>query len=958
MSSDVVPPNETLCPHFERVDEKTLEELFTKVAKVRSDNKELFDFTHRKITVFDTQSDATLTEDEVYSVLNRDRTGNFAVVIEGNVGTGKSELCAYLSLRLQEDDRPVLHIDKDADLLSIMAEEIPDFYETHIGGELPSASNIERLQENVRNNRQTVATLVVAKAKLKVGEKADTSVDLSESQTGKLEEFVEEKLVALAERGDFATKVSFVEPSEIKQFDYLDVFDEKDRETAAEQWNDAIWESVREEYDTPSLDKLLKTVGQAFGDTRPVIVFEDFSISSLDADKLVRYMEEYSGEHKWDFIVAGTQDSTEVLRTQTGLERHEFYRTNRPNSNSVLFLDRESAVDFIRPFLAYIKHADGSVAYRRNDDNEIEELLPPESGSICDRCGFCDDAFRDMFPFNETFLQRIFDGLDEEDQRPRQYVQKVFSIVYDYSSDYVLAPSSSDELEGIDNSVILTNDVYGNDDVRRLAKWYGTETDGGNIEVDRRFARAFGLDDADFEELDIAVEDSVLIVPTPDGEETVTVESTDETTQMTTTRDTKSKEEQKIEELKGSLDNWRSDPTQDSVASLDVYLRTGINDTMKRLTDGFKLQSAGALEYLVGGESNPIVYEGYEMPDDTQIEIGPEDFAPEDLIELLRFGVYREMDPRSADYESVFDQLGTQLTGYAEAWRDAIRGATIDISSNFYQISSTNRGFEEFVIGTYGTIVMLDDPWTEVTSERIAEAYHADSTPTIDAVLDEALEDRLMADEYEQISDFVAYADHLEDLVGDYFGVSANALDRPRIDDILYQSKPLLVLNNLKKTGLKDLPAAIRFDSQTTLRDVGLDAYDAANAVQSLSADDDAQAAYEFVDHHLRGIDMENTREFIDRLQKYDDVGSEMRERLAAFSEFSQSDIDTVLSGCTLYGRLQSSHNTHDQTHAELAGLRIWQHRLTGILTNIEFPGERTAGDSNFMEVSEHYVNQ
>jgi len=74
--------------------------------------------------------------------------------------------------------------------------------------------------------------------------------------------------------------------------------------------------------------------------TRPVIVFEDFSITAMEAAKLSRFIESDSTENTWDFIVAGTRDSTGPLHTQTAEDRYEFYQTNRTNSQSVLFLDR------------------------------------------------------------------------------------------------------------------------------------------------------------------------------------------------------------------------------------------------------------------------------------------------------------------------------------------------------------------------------------------------------------------------------------------------------------------------------------------------------------------------------------------------------------------------------------------------------------------------------------------
>jgi len=134
--TEITPPDGSLCPHYQQLDEELFEDLFSEVAKVRSDRPDLFRFTHRPITVFEKYSgeEREVSEGEILSKFLEQRQRNLVTIIDGNVGTGKSELCAYLSLELKEAGRDVLHIDKNADLLTIMAEEIPEFYERVMGG--------------------------------------------------------------------------------------------------------------------------------------------------------------------------------------------------------------------------------------------------------------------------------------------------------------------------------------------------------------------------------------------------------------------------------------------------------------------------------------------------------------------------------------------------------------------------------------------------------------------------------------------------------------------------------------------------------------------------------------------------------------------------------------------------------------------------------------------------------
>lgn len=239
---------------------------------------------------------------------------------------------------------------------------------------------------------------------------------------------------------------------------------------------------------------MLETVGSKFTDTRPVIVFEDFAITAMEAKQLRNYMERDKYTDNWDFIVAGTRDPTEVLHRRTAEVRFEFFQTNERGSSRVLFLDEETAVDFVAPYLGYIKSHDGSVRYEEHGDGTLALRSAPP-GSICAECGFCDGSFRDLFPFNEAFLQRLFAGLDESEQSPREYVMTTFDVLEAYYEGYARAPSSADVLQSLRNTVAAADEVYEQAEAfADLAKWYGDPRDD-DIIVDRRFADVFGLTD-------------------------------------------------------------------------------------------------------------------------------------------------------------------------------------------------------------------------------------------------------------------------------------------------------------------------------------------------------------------------------------------------------------------------------------------------------------------------------
>ena len=112
-----------VCPHFKLIEQDKFNLMFSKAAGFRQEQPEIFNFTHTPITVYDKMKNQ-ISEDELINQLLKDAKGNRVFAIEGDTGTGKSELCVKLAFSLQET-RKVLHISKNEDLMRITSETIP-----------------------------------------------------------------------------------------------------------------------------------------------------------------------------------------------------------------------------------------------------------------------------------------------------------------------------------------------------------------------------------------------------------------------------------------------------------------------------------------------------------------------------------------------------------------------------------------------------------------------------------------------------------------------------------------------------------------------------------------------------------------------------------------------------------------------------------------------------------------
>ncbi|QSG02813.1 ATP-binding protein [Natranaeroarchaeum sulfidigenes] len=929
MSKTATAP-ELYCPHLQEVDNQTLQQLFSKVAAVRSQNRELFDFTHRRIEVFQESAGEieTVSEEEVYDQFDEDKLKNFAVVIEGEVGTGKSELCAYLSHRLKDDGRPILHVDKEDDLMSLLSERLPEFYHEQFGEEMEGAADFKRLRDDIESVPQVVANSAVSNSILNLRQRG-YDVGVTEKQENKISEFIRDKLRLFVERGKYATEIKFVTEQEYRQNEFLQIFTDTSIDEAVEKYNEEIWRVVRERYETASLSSVLKSIGSEFTDTRPVIVFEDFSITAMEANKLASFIESDSTENTWDFIIAGTRDSTDPLHTQTAESRYEFYQTNK-GDQGVLFLDQDSAVDFVRPYLGYFKSLDDSVQYEREDGTF--KLKPAPSGTRCDQCGLCDEEFRDLFPFNEHFLKRIFIGMEEHQgtPSPREYIMTVFDVLSAYYEGKITVPSNAKSLQPLVNRIGVADAVYEDaEDFGRLARWYGIPDDNNEmVIVDRRFAKAFGLVDSGDGTADLPgpVEARVdeIRIPTSDIDISSSPERASDDDNDSENDGDSSKSisqtdpvEEEFKEQAPLIESWRNAPRDYKRTA--QYLERGLEDAVEKLTDGHILYEGTSLEYNLSSQKRPFVFSITEdTPDDDQIVIDPNEFRLSELRSVLRFGIERDKNPRNAGYDELLSTTGTQLTGYAKEWRAQIRNTNLE-SSNALYTKHSQYDFTDFILAAYSYVIVLDSPWKPLSAETLCDRF-GDGEYAIDSDIRTWLDSELEHSQVRALKRLVENASHLEEMVGELFGISGSNLDQYQISQWLNHQTPHTVLGGLGRTYIKNVDNRVRFKDGTKIRELADTAYDARRGLEEISSRYQ-QDTVDDIESNLSDISMDEFDRIVSKLGTYE-VDPDVMEPLKQFNQLEQSDIDAVVEAAKAANSLYSP-STFKSIRAVLASIKL-----------------------------------
>lgn len=958
------------CGHFDQFSNQEFDELFSEVAAIRAENKDLFEFTHRPIEVFPSegagQADVeTVSEQQILGYLQKDRNRNYAVVIEGETGTGKSELCAYLVHQLRAQSRPILRVDKDDDLMSILTKRLPEFYKEHFSDELPQAGAFERLERNIKENPQTVANFATTGALLKFSKRGiETDYDRDDERA--IASILEGQLENLITSGEYGKERNLLSKQQYERESAFHVFGPEVSQTeAVEQWNTELWNVIRDEYDTPPLSEMLAQVGEKFTDRRPVVVFEDFSIASLEAKRLRNYIERDRSGDRWDFIIAGTRDVTEVMHSQTAEDRFEFFQTNKPNSNSVLFLDEDSAVDFIRPYLAYFKTHDGSVQFDKDSagNRDFSALRSAPKGSVCEQCGLCEDSFRDLYPFNKTFLRRIYRGLDQSQQSPREYVSKVYDVLQEYYWGGTSAPSSANALgSDVTNSETPHDDVYDRQEAfADLAKWYGQKR-GNEYIVDRAFATAFEIVSETRQpgELDagIKVEDDLIKIPAAGNDSEGTTTDSGTGSEGGTS---KSKVERIYEEHLGNVDDWIDDPGNNRFSETNSYIRAALTDLINHVTDDYQLWTDGKLRYNLSSQDAPFVYgaTATQLGDD-QIILNTEEFRPSEVRNLLKYGIRLEESSSGANREAQLESIGTHITYYANRWRDQVIGQNIETNNILYRKSDRGRfDFDDFVIATYALIILLDDPWHDITAERLNERYRNDDEYELDDGIETQLQRAATHDQYTTLTGLFEYADEIESLVSSRLGVLAGTLNVPEIRARLQKASPTRVLDALAQTYIDNISGRVRFSTSKTLENIAETVYRSHDTLRSLYEEHHPFEIHSQIRDILTDFDIDRVGEIAGRLRTYDTADKQFVESLSQFAEIEQRKIDRLVEAAEMVDKEFDPGVKQDQLQILAADMRITGSEVTAQFSRIqdEWAEPSSIGSADrFREVSRYYV--
>lgn len=946
------------CEHFDYYDVQDLRQVMSQTARSRRNDQELFWYTHTPITAhridnLAPKENSEYTEADIYDEIVSGHENNFVTLIEGQTGTGKSELCAALTLRLRdEENRPLLYIEKGDGLLTISTKRIPEFCETY-GYEVPAGTkNFERIEEDVENTPQALASQIAGNAMRLLA----SSYEVDDGKTDGLKDFLVDNLDALvaADEEDLATKkMSVVTTSDYKTTPSIQVFENSWSDTkAADELNGHIWRAIKQAFEAKSLDSLLEELGEQIENSRPVFAVEDFEIAKSEVKELRNFMERDTAGHGWDFVIAGTTDETDLLRQATSEDRFQIYRTNKEGSSEVPYLKEETAVQFIRPYLSYLKRWDKSVRYDGDPVDAESQLQPYPDKSICGACEFCDNRFRALFPFNERVIRRVYRNLTN--QRPRDFVNRIRESLIEWMTGDVPAPSSSRDFGGLRTETRPSQDVYEySQSLAELASWYG-ETEDEHITVDMGWVKAFKiLDESEITDAPVTLVDESLRIPISDTVIAPPVDVDD---------DAKSEIEETIAAIESNVGPWRENPGSMARETCRTAAKFGFTRLFADLTAGFQLALETDLTYSLGNEKHAVTF---EQPEDGstnhwEVYIDPRDFSQSELVKILKVGVYMKVADE-AETKSVLESVGTKLTSYAEEWQEQLLEEYLDPETRLFKESGYTLA--DLGMAGYATLLMVENPTTSLDAEFIAEQYAESSSPELPTEQRDNLDTYLSNDQISALDTLFAHHRELQSLVQWQFGITTNTIDKRRVRQWFKSNTPHEVLSAIGRGKVAQLTASIRYASgeKTKLQSVADNLYDVREALTDLERTVDDTDASNLILTNVNGVSYESVTDVISNIKKYGELIDEpdLFESLSSLESLPDDAFESHVAAATLYEELVEG-STQDAIHATVLQLQLDSAALVKTLRNLDLATVDdidSIGDS-YTEVSQYYVER
>jgi hypothetical protein len=424
-------------------------------------------------------------------------------------------------------------------------------------------------------------------------------------------------------------------------------------------------------------------------DVRPTLICEDLTTFSVLKEQLLDHIFELSSS-SYDIVLGWTigweQDNIDdALARQNAAKymegRSEGKLTLTDEKGEAFFLDDDASVALARSYLDAIK---------RNSDIESA----PEE---------VEEAFDNLYPFNERFIHVAFRQLNDEGssrKTPRLLLLRV--VKHCLKSSW--PPYEAMKSNSFVDTPMLEIDATYDQIYRDISRWYGVELDNG-IGVKTEVLDTFGIPFSESDNISVKNEYAIFEKgqwsglnprekpPVPDHQVDEKPEEDDENEDEDVSKEGKSDDDKQDSEEDKKQDELTDEQRerqrkiqefQDWVTSGESYpssdtLHDGAVATLERWHEPTRLSNPNASTRSVGGiyfargDSIPVSIQGDQQRQasiDIELEWGSDNA---DLYTtILKFGLYEVYDPQTANFDQLRAWADTNVAQFKHEMREEI----------------------------------------------------------------------------------------------------------------------------------------------------------------------------------------------------------------------------------------------------------------------------------------------
>lgn len=633
----------------------------------------LFNSTHTPMAVLKEDKEGTngKSEEQIYTEELKDYlTGSSdycAFFIKGDVGTGKSELIWYLYSRIKKDEDlqnnilRIINIPKNRNWLTIVNILKKEFMQIldideRSGREFfkDDPNYMEKLNDEIEADSQLVSINLSSSILRELSKlnllKSEREVE-AENKKYKLKDSEQKIIEVILENID---NLKIQEDSQNldddrKKNPYLfninnsrEILEslewryhDKTAEEKVNYLNDALSDAISKIYNVRSINQILDIFIEQYrnktqnGEKLPIIllIIEDFGLRGKDAEDIGKIINE--DIYPINFLIAGTPDAFDDIDEVSGSlkERIQIFWTTIDSTSKVsTFLKDNNIWDYLMKYLAFFK-IDLKERLNKNDPGQkiiINHLDP--------------------FPFSKTFIKRLYDNLDEEKKKPRDFIKKIALILTEYASGINPYKHASDKVEyakqhGIgDDETIQTIFELDNTEAEKISfiKWFG-EKKNDKITIDENIAERFGIKLKKYKaSVSLRGEVPQVTQPTQDPQPPQ---------QPQEDIDLFQERYDEIDDFSSKFDMWFS--SLDETLNVNTALKSGFLHVFDYLTDDFKIYNSFSVDstYILGfirfqkGDLKQNMSPTSNLP----FSLPPiiiNNYPKKDLMKILKLGVY------------------------------------------------------------------------------------------------------------------------------------------------------------------------------------------------------------------------------------------------------------------------------------------------------------------------------